>query len=122
MEKVRKSSFLKITCYIIIPIIVAILGLSIFHIAFLNEFGKEEEEKQYFQTEMFANNYFYYFIEKIAQHQNHEDIQLQDEKGKIYYYSNERNFYSNHNSIGRYIYYIMIDRQTRNHVYKYEKQ
>ena len=40
MEKARKSSVLKIVCYIMIPILVGLTVLSIMHIAFLSEFGK----------------------------------------------------------------------------------
>lgn len=114
MEKLRKSSLLKIIGYIIIPILVAILGLSMLHLVFLNEFGSIKEEVQYSQTENFANNYFYYFIEKIAECQNlledNNEIKLQDAQGKSYYYLNEPNLYQ---TIGGYISYIIVDRQTR---------
>ena len=113
MEKIRRSGFLKIACYIIIPVLVAILGLSIFHMAFLNEFGKIEEEKQYAETENFANEYLSYFIRKIVacQNQTENDIKLQDSKGKSYYYK-EQDVSSNYNTIESCICYIIIDRQT----------
>lgn len=127
MEKVRNSSLLKILCYIIIPILAAILGLSIFHIAFLNEFGNAEEETEYSQTENFANNYLYFFIGKIADCQNVEEntynfIELEDAQGNNYYYSNNQDSYNYRNGIGAYINYVIIDKETREDVYQYKKQ
>ena len=133
MERVRKSSLLKILCYIFIPILVAILGLSIFHMAFLNEFKNTEGETQYSQTENFANNYLYFFIRKIAQCQSIEKpdddarqfynfIELEDSQGNIYYYLNNQSIYNDSNGIGAYINYVIIDRETRKDVYQYKKQ
>lgn len=125
MEKIRNSSFLKVACYIIIPILVAILGLSIFHLVFLSEFGNNKEEKQYWQTEEFANEYLSYFIRKVGEYENQEEmesqIELQDAQGNLYYYVANQSIYELNNSIGSYIGYIMIDRQTREKIYKYEK-
>ncbi len=107
-----------------IPILVAILGLSIFHMAFLSEFENIEGETQYSQTENFANNYLYFFMNKIAQCQNIEQpddeieqsynfIELEDSQGNIYYYSNNQSIYNYYNGIGAYINYVIIDRETR---------
>ena len=128
MEKARNSSLLKILCYILIPILVAILGLSIFHMAFLSEFENTEGETMYSQTENFANNYLYFFIRKIAQCQNIEQpddfveqsynfIELEDSQGNTYYYSNNQSSYNYSNGIGAYINYVIIDRETREDVY-----
>ena len=116
MEKVRNSSFLKILCYISIPILAAILCLSIIHVAFLDEFGNKEEETEYSQTEKFANNYLYFFMSKIEDCENIEIsnkfIELEDEQGKSYYYSNNQEIYNYYNGIGAYINYIIIDRES----------
>ena len=133
MDKARNSSVLKILCYILIPILVAILGLSIFHMVFLSEFENTEGETQYSQTENFANNYLYFFIRKIAQCQNIEQpddfveqsynfIELEDSQGNTYYYSNNQSSYNYYNGIGAYINYVIIDRETRKDVYQYKKQ
>ncbi len=125
MKKVRNSTLLKILCYILIPILVAILGLGIFHIAFLSEFGNIEEETRYSQTENFANHYLNFFIDKITECQNIKNtsnfIELEDSQGNAYYYSNNQASYNNSNGIGNYINYIIIDRETRKNVYKYKK-
>jgi len=100
-----------------IPILVAILGLSIFHFAFLSEFGKHQEETQYSQTENFANNYLYFFINKISQCQtsikNNYFIALDSEEGKSDCYYEARNNYER-NQIGYYINYIIIEKETGN--------
>ena len=132
MEEVRNSNLLKILCYIFIPILVAILGLSIFHIAFLSEFENTEGETQYSQTENFANNYLYFFISKIVECQNVEQsdayvrqyydfIELEDSQGNTYYYSNNQRSYNYSNGIGAYINYVIIDRETRKDVYECKK-
>ncbi len=117
MEKIRKSSVLKTICYIIIPILVAILSLSIFHFAFLSEFGNHQEETKYSQTENFANNYLYFFINKISQCQtsikNNYFIELDSEEGKSDCYYEARNNYEK-NQIGYYINYIIIEKETGN--------
>ncbi len=124
MERARESSLLKILCYILIPILVAILGLSILHMAFLNEFEITEGQKQYSETENFANNYLYFFINKIQQCQNVEQLdddeveqysnflKLEDSQGNTFYYSNNQKNYNYYNGIGAYINYIIIDRET----------
>ena len=126
MERVRESSLLKILCYILIPILVAILGLSILHVAFLSEFENTEGQlTQYSETENFANNYLYFFINKIADCQNVEQsyyfVELEDSQGNTYYYSNNQSSYNYSNGIGAYINYIIIDRETRENVHQHKK-
>ncbi len=115
MKEIRKSSLLKVICYILIPILVAILGLSIFHLMFLNDFGNNKKEKQYIQTEAFANNYLYYFIREIAEYQNqketYQEIEILDEKGNNYYYFDNQDIITI-DTIGNYIHYIIIDKKT----------
>ena len=79
MEKARKSSLLKMLCYILIPILVAILGFSIFHLAFLDEYGDIGEETEYTKSEQFANDYFYYITNTISRCEN-------EKEGLIKYY------------------------------------
>ncbi len=132
MEKARESSVLKILCYILIPILVAILGLSILHMAFLSELENTEGQTQYSETEKFANNYLYFFMNKIMQCQNIEQsddeiepydnfLALEDSQGNTFYYSNNQKNYNYYNGIGAYINYIIIDRETRENVYQHKK-
>lgn len=117
MEKARNSSLLKIVCYILIPIVVAIFGLSVLHMAFLSEFGNEKEETEYVQTENFSYNYLNFFINKVQDCQNidrnyNNFIQLQDEAGNSYYYSDNQEIHDYYNGIGAYIDYIIIEKDT----------
>ena len=89
MEKIRNSDFLKIICYIAIPILVLLLILSIFHIEYLNKF-----ETKYSQTEDFSNKYLRFFINKIVECQNADKnglfIELEDEQENKYYYQSSQ--------------------------------
>lgn len=117
MEKIRNSSVLKILCYIMIPILVAIFGLSLFHLAFLDEFGNKKEEVNYTQTENFANNYLYFFSGKIhncePEVRNKQFRKLENEAGELYCYFDEKNYYDS-SQIGKYIKYIIVEKETEN--------
>lgn len=117
MEKVRNSSVLKVLCYIMIPILVAILGLSLFHLAFLNEFGNKKEEVKYTQTENFANEYLYFFTGKIynckPEVRDRKYRKLENEAGELYCYFDEVNNYDS-SRMGKYIKYIIVEKETGN--------
>ncbi len=121
MENLKTSKALKIISYILIPILVAIIGLSIFHLAFLNEYGSVKE-KRYEETEMFASDYLYFIMDQISlcyQEENNYDsyfMIVEDNNGNRYKYSNHNYGYSMHNGIGAYIDYIIIDKST-NEIY-----
>ena len=134
MKKARNSSVLKVLCYILIPILVAILGLSLFHMAFLSEFEATEGQMEYSQTEVFANNYLYFFINKIVKCENMEQsddtaeqlydfVEVEDSQGNRYYYSDHLSsyHYRNGNGIGAYINYVIVNRETRQNVYQYKE-
>ncbi len=92
-------------------------GLSIFHFAFLNEFGNNQEETKYSQTENFANNYLYFFINKISQCQTNRKqnyfiaLSSEEENAKSYY---EAITNYEKNQIGYYISYILVEKETGN--------
>ncbi len=115
MEKVRNSSVLKVLCYIMIPILVAIFGLSVFHLAFLNEFGNKKEEVNYTQTENFADNYLYFFLGKVyhcePEIRDKKFRKLENEAGDLYCYFDEGRNY-NSNEVGNYIKYVIVERET----------
>lgn len=117
MDKVRNSSLLKILCYILIPILVAVLGFSIFHMAFLNEYGDIGSETEYIKSEQFAEDYFCFITNKIAQCENTAKgyssnfVKIEDDKGNAYYYSDikESNYYT---GIPAYMNYILVNKNT----------
>ena len=98
-----------------IPILVAILILSIVHMMFLSEFGNKEEI-EYSQTENFANQYLYFFINQIGRCQSTAKTKyfdkLEDEQGNLYCYFSEKNIHDTNTVIGNYINYLIIDRET----------
>ena len=112
MEKLRESSILKILCYILIPILAAILFLSIVHITYLNEFEMNDNiATEYKQSQWFADKYFYSVLDKVGKAERSEEtgqyIQLEDSKGQQYYYSED---YNHDSEIC--INYIIIDKET----------
>ena len=115
MEKIRNSSSLKIIGYIMIPILVAILILSMVHMMFLSEFGNKKE-MEYSQTENFANEYLYFFMNQIDKCQSSAKTKyfdkLEDEEGNLYCYFSEKNRYDSSTGIASYINYLIIDRET----------
>ena len=121
MENLKTSKALKIISYILIPILVAIIGLSVLHLAFLNEYGKSEET-EYVKTEMFASDYLYFIIDQVSicynEKQDNSDyfMIVEDNNGNKYNYSNHNYGYSRYNEIGSYIDYIIIDKET-NEIY-----
>ena len=114
MEKLRQSSILKILCYILIPILAAILFLSIVHISYLNEYQRDgNTQTEYKQSQWFADKYFYSVLDKVGKAERSEEtgqyIQLEDSKGQKYYYSED--YYSDSEIC---INYIIIDKETGN--------
>lgn len=76
----------------------------------------DDKETEYSQTEKFANNYLYFFMNKIEDCENVETgnnfIELEDAQGKSYYYSNNQDIYNYYNGIGAYINYVIIDSES----------
>lgn len=101
-----------------IPILVAIFVFSIFHIAFLNEYGEIEDETEYVKSEQFANNYFDTIVHKIAQCENvrkgysNNFIKIEDSNGKTYYYNDIKESTNYYMGIPAYINYIIVQKET----------
>ena len=117
MQKLRNSDFLKIICYIAIPILVGLLLLSIVDLAYLKQIQIKKDETKYYQTQDFADNYLSYFINKVNvcknAEQNKNYIKLGQETGNPYYYENSRNYYNaSYSNMRNFIYYIIIEKQT----------
>lgn len=117
MENLRTSKMLKFISYILFPIFILLIGLSIFHLLFLDEYGNNGSEK-FVDTEMFANEYIYYITDSIenANAQKNNDtrifIQLEDVNGNDIYYLDVDYIYNYYNGINEYIDFIIIDKET----------
>ena len=73
METLRTSNVLKFISYILFPIFVLCIGLSIFHLAFLDEYGNTESNR-FIDTEMFSSNYIYYITDNMENAYHHLGI------------------------------------------------
>ena len=116
MDKLRESSVLKVICYVLIPILVAISFFSVVHLSYLDEYQESGNiEQEYKQSEWFADRYFYSILDKVqkiarlskSNQSNDEYIELEDLKGLDYYYADD--YYSDSDIC---INYIIIDKQT----------
>ena len=118
MEKLRSSTILKILCYILIPIIAAILFFSIFHLSFLNEYGDTKSGTKYFESEQFANEYFYFVINRLGacnREKNGEStnfVEINEEGKAPYYYTDYRITNNYYLGIPAYVNFIIVDKQT----------
>lgn len=117
MENLRTSKLLKLISYILIPILVLLIALSILHFVFLNEYGTANET-QYSKTEIFADDYLLFLIDKVQDCMNENSIrnnfrEIEGKNGQKYYYSDDENYiYNRYDGIGTYIDYIIINNQT----------
>ena len=115
---IRTSKLLKIICYILFPIFVLTMGISIFHLAFLDEYGNTESTK-FIDTEMFAHNYLYYIVDSVGNAYNQEQdgsdrfLELEDSSGNKIYYLDRDYMYSYYNGINQYVDFIIINKNTR---------
>ena len=116
MNKIKSSNLLKGISFVLIPILVLILAFSIFHVMFLNEYGNES--KDFTKTEAFSTSYFRFILNQVSKAQyvstkeSSNYLELEDEKGNLYYYDTTN--YSNDyfKGIENYIKYIIVDNKT----------
>ena len=124
---IRTSKLLKIICYILLPIFVLIMGISIFHLAFLDEYGNTESTK-FIDTEMFAHNYLYYIVDNVGNVYNQEQdgaerfLELEDASGNKINYLDRDYMYSYYNGINQYVDFIIINKKHKRNIYKYENK
>lgn len=114
MQAIKNSFFLKAISYILLPIIVASLILSIIYISLSNEYGKSNNLKDsYFNSSGFSYEYISDLITNIRKIENG----YIDENNNGIYSKIEDNIYYTyneymHNDITSYIKYIIINNET----------
>ena len=57
MENIRESILLKFLCYILIPIMIFILAISIIDVSITSQYGEMEGPEEYAETEEFGMEY-----------------------------------------------------------------
>jgi len=111
MKKLKESTILKAISYILFPILVGLIIISLIQIIIIDE---NEEVSRYEETQTFADNYIYFIIDKIENIEVNEIFEMQnfveieDLEGNKHYYSSD--YYE---GVAAYIDYIIIDRQTQ---------
>lgn len=123
MKRIKESGFLKVMCYILIPIIVLILLMSSIYLSYQTQNQYNMHVKDYYQTETFANQYYavlqniYYYLLQPIQEEDAEEISyyysyfydyslIKDAEEKVYYQNGGRM-----GSTTKYYDYVIIDKK-----------
>ena len=110
---IKNSFFLKALSYILLPIIIASLILSIIYISLSNQYGKSDNLRtSYFSSSEFAYEYISNILSNVRRINAYKDDSSNGIYSKIednIYYTDNSNTY---NDITSYIKYIIIDNDT----------
>ena len=127
MQDIKESILLKFLCYILIPIMIFVLAVSIINVSITSQYGEMKGPEEYIETEEFGREYLLTLIYKVQDVNddkkeqrikpqntnifNHYD-EIQDESyvHPVYY---EVINYSN-TMVSQYINYIIIDKENGN--------
>ena len=127
MQDIKESILLKFLCYILIPIMIFVLAVSIINVSITSQYGEMKGPEEYIETEEFGREYLLTLIYKVQDVNddkkeqrikpqntnifNHYD-EIQDESyvHPVYY---EVINYSN-TMVSQYIHYIIIDKENGN--------
>lgn len=118
MDNIKNSKILKIVSYVLIPILVLMIGVTIFHQVYVYENKEELDKGDYLKTEVFANHYYNELMTKIYRIQygdteefldNYYNL-IQDKNQKIYF---ERyHYYNSGNIVEEALEYLILNRET----------
>lgn len=121
MENLKKSTWTRVLCYILIPIFLIILILSVLNVVITSEYGDFNKNQEFVQTENFAMNYLYSIVTDIEYIKEYEKSNKSQSYGKYAEieesdYSEGRIYYESRNYNDTYIYnniqYIIINKET----------
>ena len=90
MERLKKSSWLRGICYILIPIIVLIILICIANEKFKNEYGEFKNKTDFAQTEYISREYYLDIISKIK---DIEEMKKEEKSTNQYSYQRLQNKY-----------------------------
>lgn len=130
MENVKESILLKFLCYILIPIMIFILAISIIDVSITSQYGEMGGPEEYIDTEEFGQEYLLslvYNVRNITKGKTEEQANPNISEEELHYdYYNEIEddsyeypvYYQvinyNSTSISNYINYIIIDEENGN--------
>ena len=130
MENVKESILLKFLCYILIPIMIFVLAISIIDVSITSQYGEMGGPEEYIETEEFGQEYLLtlvYNVRNITKGKTEEQANPNISEEELHYdYYNEIEddsyeypvYYQvinyNSTSISNYINYIIIDEENGN--------
>lgn len=123
MKRIKESAFLKLVCYIAIPILVLTLLMSSVYLSYQRQNEDNMQVKDYYQTDTFVSQY-YIVLQNIYDYLLYP-IEEETENEISYYYSyfydyslikdgEEKIYYQNGGRMGnttKYFDYVIIDKQ-----------
>ena len=119
MEKLKYSSFLKLLCYLLIPIVTIILILSMADVFITAEYGEFNSQQDAIKTYNFGEEYLYNIISEVRYIKSNQERILEDytQYSKITDNSYQNSIYykpliNSTSSIYDYIEFIIIDEET----------
>ena len=65
MQNIRDSILLKFLCYILIPVMIFILAISIIDISITSQYGEMDGPEEYIETEEFGREYLATLISNV---------------------------------------------------------
>ncbi len=138
MENIKESILLKFLCYLLIPIMIFILTISIIDVSITSQYGEMKGPEEYIETEEFGREYLLtliYNVRDIRRDKNRMQIKAESENTSETYETTEETSYDNYSEIedesyeypvyyevinynntmiSQYINYIIIDKENGN--------
>ena len=142
MQDIKESILLKFLCYILIPIMIFVLAISIIDVSITSQYGEMEGPEEYIETEEFGREYLLtlvYNVRDIRRDKSRMQINTESETASETYETateiTEESPYDNYNEIedesyeypvyyevinynntmvSQYIHYIIIDKENGN--------
>ncbi len=130
MQDIKESILLKFLCYILIPIMIFVLAISMIDVSITSQYGEMEGPEEYIETEEFGREYLLTLIYKVQDiygdkkersnisvnkensnpFNHYDEIEDKSYEHPVYY---EVINYSN-TMVSQYINYIIIDKENGN--------
>ena len=130
MQDIKESILLKFLCYILIPIMIFVLAISMIDVSITSQYGEMEGPEEYIETEEFGREYLLTLIYKVqdiyGDKKERSNISVNKENSNLFNHYDEiedKSYehpvyyevinYSN-TMVSQYINYIIIDKENGN--------
>ncbi len=112
MEKLKESTFLKVICHILVPILIVVLTLSITIVGLNNTYQGIEQDKEFVKSKEFCQGYLsdiLYTVNYIKRSKTYdEEYSFRQIEENVYY---QRYEYLQYSSL-KYIKYMIKEKET----------